>query len=96
MNAMQWLYPGQPTTKKIADSTRSYIAQQVQRYHAASSQALKDDCLWRIASVADLLPPDVQTITDENRQFVTDWVNGFEATLASASVQSLNIEAEIY
>jgi hypothetical protein len=95
MNALQWLYNTESTSQMSA-TTHDYITKQIQRYHAAGSSEQKDDCLWRIASAADLLPPDVQSITDENRQFVTDWISGFETTLASDSVQSLNIEAEIH
>lgn len=60
----------------------TYIRKQVQQFLAAGSQQVADDCLYRIASHCDLIPPRItsayQMTTAQNRM-VLNWLerNGY-------------------
>ncbi|WP_448603981.1 hypothetical protein [Thermoleptolyngbya sp.] len=71
------------TQNQIDASTAAYIRTQIQRLE--SGRYPTDDCLWRIASAANLLPPLVQEVNDSNRARIEAWVQQFKAWLTDKS-----------
>lgn len=67
------------TPTELDPSTAAYIRIQVDRLDSGSYD--RDDCLWRIASAANLLPPTVQEVNASNRSRVLAWVKRFKAAL---------------
>ncbi|GAB4141525.1 MAG: hypothetical protein Fur0046_17540 [Cyanobacteria bacterium J069] len=61
----------------MTETDAAYIRTQIQRLN--SGRYDHDDCLWRIASAANLLPPTVQGIDDSNRPQIQAWVQQFKA-----------------
>jgi len=52
-----------------------YIKTQIQRLESGRYDA--DDCLWRIASAADLIAPDAE-LDSSSREYIQRWIDGFK------------------
>ena len=77
-------------TAAVADiNSRAYIATKVDRFNRATSDRLQLDCLWRIASAADLYPAAILNRTEEDgitptmRAEILEWLQtaGFTVSL---------------
>ncbi|MDX2213756.1 MAG: hypothetical protein SFY66_10770 [Oculatellaceae cyanobacterium bins.114] len=85
----KWLMEHDPTLKpaqvspnlltSLSGSDRDYITTQIQRLNSGKYDA--DDCLYRIASCADLIKGDEQ-ITDNNRDRILQWIRSFQSDAA--------------
>ena len=60
---------------RLSQSQVTYIRTQIQRLE--SGRYARFDCLWRIASAADIMT-DATEINDSNRAEVERWIEGFK------------------
>lgn len=59
---------------------KNYIRQQISKYQAASSTKIKDDCLWRIADVANLFGKKINpdgSLSEEQKEAVIEFIRDF-------------------